>query len=132
MTRRLIVCVLLALGISASAEAQQRAPTLSQIFQDLFGPNGLVVDSEAVLPDGSTHSGHFNSAFQSNFTQFNVALASQLTSLPLPSPASGFTYRFDSSTGTFVRSSQSFGPIHHRTRALICASCDGVLRSLAA
>ena len=111
MTRRLIACILLALGISASAEAQQRAPTLSQIFQDLFGPNGLVVDSEAVLPDGSTHSGHFNSAFQSNFTQFNVALASQLTSLPLPSPASGFTYRFDASTGTFVRSSQSFGPI---------------------
>jgi hypothetical protein len=111
MTRRLIACVVVLLGVAASAEAQQRAPTLSQIFQDLFGPNGLVVDSEAVLPDGSTHSGHFNSTFQANFTQFNVALASQLTSLPLPSPASGFTYRFDSTTGTFVRSSQSFGPI---------------------
>ena len=66
---------------------------------------------QAVLPDGSTHSAHFNSAFQSNFTQFNVALASQLTSLPLPSPASGFTYRFDQGTGTFIRSTQSFGPI---------------------
>ncbi len=86
-------------------------PTLSQVFEDLFGPNGLVVDSEAVLPDGSTHSGHFNSAFQSNFEQFDVALATQLASLPLPSPASGFTYRFDPSTGTFVRTSQSFGPI---------------------
>ena len=111
MIRRVMVCTVAMLALAASAEAQQQAPTLSEIFQDLFGPNGLVVDSEAVLPDGSTHSGHFNSAFQSNFTQFNVALASQLTSLPLPSPASGFTYRFDPSTGTFVRSSQSFGPI---------------------
>jgi hypothetical protein len=111
MTRRVIVWTVVTLALAASAEAQQQAPTLSEIFQDLFGPNGLVVDSEAVLPDGSTHSGHFNSDFQSNFTQFNVALASQLTSLPLPSPASGFTYRFDPSTGTFVRSSQSFGPI---------------------
>ena len=48
---------------------------------------------------------------RSNFTQFNVALASQLTWLPLPSPAAGFTYRFDQGTGTFVRTSQSFGPI---------------------
>jgi hypothetical protein len=111
MIRRVIVWTVAAFGLAASAEAQQQAPTLSEVFQGLFGPNGLIVDSEAVLPDGSTHSGHFNSAFQSNFTQFNVALASQLTSVPLPSPASGFTYRFDPSTGTFVRSSQSFGPI---------------------
>ena len=69
------------------------------------------MNSESVLPDGSTHSAHFNGAFQSNFTQFNIALASQLTSLPLPSPASGFTYRFDPGTGTFIRSTQSFGPI---------------------
>jgi hypothetical protein len=41
----------------------------------------------------------------------NVALTSQLASLPLPSPASGFTYNFDSATGTFVRSTRSFGPI---------------------
>ena len=31
--------------------------------------------------------------------------------MPLPSPASGFTYKFDSATGTFVRSTNSFGPI---------------------
>ena len=31
--------------------------------------------------------------------------------VPLPSPASGFTYKFDSATGTFVRSTNSFGPI---------------------
>ena len=98
-------------ALSARAQEQEPTTTLALVFQDLYGPNGLVVNSNQVLPDGSTHSAHFNSAFQSNFTQFNIALASQLTSLPLPSPASGFTYRFDPATGTFVRSTQSFGPI---------------------
>jgi Putative MetA-pathway of phenol degradation len=84
---------------------------LATLFQDLYGPTGLTVNSDAVLPDGSTHSAHFNSAFQSNFTQFNIALAAQLTALPLPSPASGFTYTFDTATGTFQRTTQSFGPI---------------------
>lgn len=95
--------------VPVRGEAQ--APELALIFQDVFGTSGLRVNSEAVLPDGSTHSAHFNSAFQSNFTQINIALASQLTALPLPSPASGFTYAFDTETGTFVRSTQSFGPI---------------------
>src|SRR5580765_5896077 len=112
MGRRVLTLLALLLAVASPAAAQSRpVPTLSEVFHDLFGPNGLVVDSEAALPDGSTHSAHFNSAFQSSFTQFNVALASQLTSLPLPSPAAGFTYRFDSTTGTFVRTSQSFGPI---------------------
>lgn len=112
MPSRSVALALFLVVLASPAFAQQRpSATLSAVFHDLFGPNGLVVDSDAVLPDGSTHSAHFNSAFQSNFSQFNVALASQLTSLPLPSPASGFTYRFDSSTGTFVRSTQSFGPI---------------------
>ena len=31
--------------------------------------------------------------------------------IPLPTPASGFTYTFDSSLGVFQRSTQSFGPI---------------------
>src|SRR4051812_1433058 len=107
------VAVLASIGVPQRATAQQAQTPgkLATLFQDVFGPTGLVVNSEAVLPDGSTHSAHFNSAFQSNFTQFNVALVSQLTALLLPSPASGFTYAFDSATGTFRRTTRSFGPI---------------------
>jgi hypothetical protein len=109
--RRTAILAIGVLCLAASAEAQSRPQNLSMVFRNLFGPNGLTVSSNTVLPDGSTHSAHFNAGFQSNFTQFNIALANQLTSLPLPSPASGFTYRFDSATGTFVRSTPSFGPI---------------------
>ena len=105
------VVISLATVGTAAAQQAQTPGKLATLFEDVFGPTGLVVNSEAVLPDGTTHSAHFNSAFQSNFTQFNVALVSQLTALPLPSPASGFTYAFDSATGTFRRTTRSFGPI---------------------
>jgi hypothetical protein len=63
------------------------------------------------LPSGATHSGHFNSGFESEFSQFGTALTSQIVSLPLPPPASGFTYEFDPSLGVFQRTTTSFGPI---------------------
>jgi len=108
--RTAFLSVVLSLACATSA-FPQTPEKLALVLQDVFGPNGLRVDSQALLPDGSTHTAHFNSAFQSEFTQINIALASQLTALPLPSPASGFTYTFDSATGTFARSTQSFGPI---------------------
>ena len=104
----LFICAVLAPAIAA---AQDRPQTLSTLFEDIFGPRGLVLASDDVQLDGTTHAAHFNSAFQSEFRLMNVALTSQLASLPLPSPASGFTYNFDSATGTFVRSTRSFGPI---------------------
>lgn len=84
---------------------------LAFLLTQLYGPGGLIVDSLTVLPSGDTHSAHFNSDFQTDFTQFNTALASQLVNVPLPSPASGFTYEFDPTLGVFTRTTQSFGPI---------------------
>jgi len=84
---------------------------LSRIFTELYGPNGLVVNSNTSLPSGATHSGHFNSGFESEFSQFGTALTSQIVSRPLPSPASGFTYQFDPALGVFSRTTTSFGPI---------------------
>jgi hypothetical protein len=94
-------------GVGSTADSGK----LALLIPDLYGPNGLKVDSAALLPDGETHSAHFNSGFQAEFTPFNIALASQLAALPLPSPASGLTYSFDNALGVFQRSTQSFGPI---------------------
>lgn len=95
----------------ATTSAQDRPSTLSTLFEDVYGPRGLVLNSEDVQLDGTNHAAHFNSAFQSEFRLMNVALTSQLATVPLPSPASGFTYQFDAATGTFMRSTRSFGPI---------------------
>src|SRR6187401_3241740 len=84
---------------------------LSRIFTELYGPEGLVVNSLASLAGGVSHSAHFNSAFESEFSQFGTALTGQIVSLPLPAPASGFTYQFDPGLGVFTRSTSTFGPI---------------------
>ena len=107
--------VLLAVG--APAQAQEpinlsvHVTELSQIFTQLYGPEGLVVNSLTPLETGESHSGHFNSGFESEFSQFGTALTGQIVSLPLPPPASGFTYRFDPALGVFTRTSSSFGPM---------------------
>lgn len=108
------VCLL---AVPAAAHAQEpfnlASPVskLATLFTDLFGPRGLVVDSEATLPGEQPHTAHFANDFQSNFGKFSTALVSQFVSVPLPSPASGFTFEFDPSTGVFQRTTQSFGPL---------------------
>ena len=117
MSTRVLWVVLTVLACASPARAQDpynlTAPTrnLATLFGDLFGPNGLIVDSLATLPGEQPHSAHFNSDFQFNFNNFSTALVSQLVSVPLPSPGGGFTYQFDASLGVFQRTTQSFGPI---------------------
>jgi len=106
--KALLVAALWVLSTPAGSLAQDK---LAFLIPTLYGPNGLIVNSEALLPSGETHSAHFNSAFQAEFTQFNISLASQLAAVPLPSPASGFTFTLDPSLGVMKRSTQSFGPI---------------------
>jgi hypothetical protein len=105
-------CLIASLCVISSASlalAQTQSSKVALVIPQLFGPNGLIV--ETTTPPAFNHQAHFLNAFQSEFTQFNTALANQLASLPLPSPASGFTYTFDAASGAFTRSAQSFGPI---------------------
>jgi len=111
----LVIALIAATARAAAAQDPYNlsapVPNLATIFTNIFGPNGLVVDSHATLPGEVSHSAHFNSDFQFNFGQFGTALVSQLVSVPLPSPGGGFTFEFDPSLGVFQRTTQSFGPI---------------------
>jgi hypothetical protein len=115
MKRVLLVIALLAVATNARAQDPfvifSPVQNLATLFTSLFGPQGLKVDSEATLPGEQPHSAHFNSDFQSNFDKFTTAIVGQLVTVPLPTPASGFTYELDPSTGVFKRSTESFGPI---------------------
>src|SRR5262245_6928402 len=110
----ILVCLLVTASNSRAQEPYNLAApvqNLATLFTGLYGPKGLIVDSEATLPGEQLHSAHFNSDFQFDFSQFSTALVSQLVTIPLPSPASGFTYELDPSLGVFQRTTQSFGPI---------------------
>ena len=114
-TRVLIVVCVLAFARNVRAQEPfiiySPVQNLATLFTGLFGPQGLKVDSEATLPGEQPHTAHFNSDFQSNFDKFTTAIVGQLVTVPLPSPASGFTYELDPNTGVFKRSTDSFGPI---------------------
>ena len=117
MRLTIVAVVILLLAHANDAHAQEpynvtvNVTELSRIFTDLYGPEGLVVNSLASLAGGVSHSAHFNSGFESEFSQFGTALTGQIVSLPLPAPASGFTFEFDRNLGVFTRSTSTFGPI---------------------
>lgn len=111
MLKKIFAVTTLCVVLSAVQVAAQGVK-LALLIPTLYGPNGLFVQSDALLPSGATHSSHFNNSFQSGFSQFNISLGIQLASVPLPSPASGFTYTFNSSLGVFSRSTASFGPLY--------------------
>jgi hypothetical protein len=112
-----VLLALSVLAVASNAQAQDpyviysQVQNLATLFTGLFGPQGLKVDSEATLPGEQPHTAHFNSDFQSNFDKFTTAIVGQLVTVPLPTPASGFTYELDPETGVFKRSTESFGPI---------------------
>jgi hypothetical protein len=95
---------LLATVLPLVAQPSTQTSKLAFVIPDLYGPGGLTLPN----PD---HDAHFDSSFQRNFGPFTSAVASQLTALPLPSAASGFTYTFDPALGVYNRSAESFGPI---------------------
>jgi len=98
--------------LSSTIVLAQSNDKLGLLIPTLYGPGGLTVDSVKPLPpNNELHTAHFNGSFQARFTQFNIALATTLSALPLPSPASGFTYSYDAASGGYTLSTQSFGPI---------------------
>jgi hypothetical protein len=101
----LVFASFLALGSTAQAQDVAGGGDLAAFIPTFFGPEGITLQS------GIPHFAHFEGQTLNNIGAFNTAFASQLTSLPLPSPASGFTYSYDSKTGVFKRSTESFGPI---------------------
>jgi hypothetical protein len=95
--RRTLLALALVLTVARPAAAQQPLKNvLSFLLTNRSVPTGdFAGDSQAAA------------AARDAITNL---LLSELTSFPITSPASGFTYRLDPALGTDVRSSQHFGP----------------------
>jgi hypothetical protein len=79
------------------------------VLPNVFGSTGLSLFANPVVP----HYAHFIGSAQTTLNQtLSSAIATQLAILPIISPSSGFTYRYDSEAGAFVRTTTSFGPIY--------------------
>jgi hypothetical protein len=95
--------------VTGRCQGNERDPGC--VLPSLFGPNGLTL---APNPNISfSHYAHFIGNSQETLNRtLSTAIATQLAVLPLISPASGFTYRYDTATGAFFSTSSSFGPIY--------------------
>jgi hypothetical protein len=79
------------------------------VLPNVFGPEGLTLFPNPAF----SHYAHYAGSAQTTLNQtLSTAIATQLANLPIISPASGFTYKYDSAAGAFVRSTSSFGPIY--------------------
>jgi len=79
------------------------------VLPTIFGPGGLTLFNSPTFP----HFAHFAGSAQNTLNvTLSSAIATQLTVLPIISPSSGLTYRYDKATGAFVRTTTSFGPIY--------------------
>src|SRR5580698_3112708 len=79
------------------------------VLPNLFGSGGITLANNPNFP----HFAHFIGSAQETLNQgVGTAIATQLAILPIISPSSGFTFKYDSSAGVFVRSTTSFGPIY--------------------
>jgi hypothetical protein len=100
--------VLLA-GAPAWADHASSNNGLSALLPNLFGENGILLAPPTV---GFSHVAHFTVESEAQLTVLNDSLRATLATIPLPSPAAGFTFTFDPTVGGFVRSTENFGPIY--------------------
>jgi hypothetical protein len=107
MTLRWIV-VVVTVGALFLSGTPARAD-LADLIPNLFGPDGIVLAPPP--PQFLSHEAHYRVDSTRELTNINDALKGQLATFPLPSPASGFTFKLDPATGVFERSTQSFGPL---------------------
>ncbi len=96
-------------GSVVTGLCQNRGGEPACVLPNLFGPGGLTLNSTPAF----THYAHFIGSAQNTLNRtLSSAIATQLAILPIISPSSGFTYRYDSEAGAFVRTTTSFGPIY--------------------
>lgn len=109
MPRRILTALAVyAAFVSAPAAARAQDVPLSQLLVDL-----VQSDIRLAPPSvGQSHEAHFLPGADQQLAPyfFNQQLIVQLGTFPIGSPSGGFSYMFDSATGTFQRATQSFGP----------------------
>lgn len=113
--------------ISIYSVAQGPCPVAKSVTQDValssdlvctvpqvYGRGGLVGTNHGgplVVVTNPPHEVHFQSSSLESLTPLNEEIGTQLSQLPITSPASGFVFSFNPSLGVVARSTETFGPI---------------------
>ncbi len=112
-TRKLSLLAVIASTCIWTASAQDTMGTCAGSGNVACVIPNLFEGQRGILLPTATHRAHFidPTRFNENFASLNTAIATQLTLLPIASPASGFTSSYDRTTGVRTRTATTFGPI---------------------
>src|SRR6266446_4756213 len=84
---------------------ESRARDLRDIIPGLYGGDGIT------LAPASGHSPHFTVASAASINRLNSQISGEIAIFPFSSSQGGFTYAFDPGQSTFVRTTQTLGPM---------------------
>jgi Putative MetA-pathway of phenol degradation len=101
------VYVVLIWGIGSSVDAQ----SLSEQIDNLFGPQGLLLNIRPADPRFEAHTAHFSGASLATLGLLTQQLASSAADFPAISTVPGFTFRYNPQIQAFERSTTSLGPV---------------------
>jgi hypothetical protein len=101
-----VLAALVASGIGPGANADQG---LAQQFNSLFGPRGIIIETDAF------HQAHFTTSSQATLGLLGLLvqqLAPGAADFPAVSSVPGLTFRYNAELQAFERSSGSLGPVY--------------------
>jgi outer membrane putative beta-barrel porin/alpha-amylase len=90
--------------LTAQTSAARRLDTL---IPGLYGGDGITLATDPT----ANHAAHFTVGSSASINRLNEQITSQIGIFPFSSSVSGFTFAFDPSLGTFLRTTESLGPL---------------------
>jgi hypothetical protein len=105
MGKVLVYIIMTCIVLVASKPSTARK--LADILPGLYGGDGITL---ATAP-GASHAAHFVVASSAGINRLNEQIATEIGLFPFSSTVSGFTFAFDPALGTFLRTTESLGPL---------------------
>jgi hypothetical protein len=105
MNRVLVGCIV---GVVVLLNTQtSSARRLATLIPDLYGGDGIILATDPT----ANHAAHFTVDSNASINRLNGQITSQIGIFPFSSSVSGFTFAFDPSLGTFLRTTETLGPL---------------------
>jgi hypothetical protein len=110
--RRSFVLLLALASFCIASPAAAQGITLSEILTRLIQSDVRLAPPAPGSGVSASHDAHFIPGEEQRLAPFffNQSILSQLSTFPVGSSSGGFSYSFDPTLGTFVRSTDTFGP----------------------
>jgi hypothetical protein len=89
------------------ARSESAARKLAELIPSLYGGDGIVLATDPA----ANHAAHFVIGSTASINRLNEQIAAEIGVFPFSSSVGGFTFAFDPALGTFMRTTETLGPL---------------------